>query len=642
MSKDKAKVVQHPAKKTAESASIAPFAIGFVALDLAVIMTVLLVLQKIGSIDLPGCGPQSACAMAQSSAWGRLPIGSLELPVSFMGLGYFAGMLAAWLISRGRLSSPLRALVFIGAAVSLVYMGVILMQGHYCPYCIGTHIANFIFAGVVLRSPIPTSYSVAPVAAAGAILLAANLILMAVKSSSEAAQAQKQEGQLQKSTQEIANQGKASTPVNTAINAGTPDKSDKPWTGPFTGRYRQGPEKARYRIVLYTDYQCPDCYNVEKDIVEMMKTRDDVSLSAKQFPFNKDCNPGMSQTLHQGACLAASMAEAAGILRGNEGFWQMHHALFERQGYTPKGIQGGFANGEEYAQFLMQLGYDQASFEQVRQNDPRIMQWIKSDCEEAVALGLFYTPMVFINGVELKGVFAPQAVSRAIAALDASNLPAKGPEDDNPPLAPERHVSDWRESPPSPMPVDAMTFGRGPADAKVKISIIGDYQEPGTLEALNQVRQLTASRNDVRVEFRLFPFNRECNPRLPAPQPGKPDISQFPKGCIAARAAKAAGIVGGPDGFWKMHDWLIQNSAVVSDQSVVAAVGTLGLDTAAFTAAMNGPQAQAAISTDANSLYGYLFKTGIPTVRVNDKVIPRWKLKGDNIIERVFKEADKP
>ena len=99
------------------------------------------------------------------------------------------------------------------------------------------------------------------------------------------------------------------------------DKSDKPWTGPFTGRYRQGPEKAVYRIVLYTDYQCPDCFKVEDDIVQLMKTRSDISLSTKHFPFDKDCNPNMSMTLHGGACLAASMAEAAGLLNGNDGFW---------------------------------------------------------------------------------------------------------------------------------------------------------------------------------------------------------------------------------------------------------------------------------------------------------------------------------
>lgn len=625
--------------------------IGFVALDLAVIMTSLLVLEKMGSIDLPGCGPQSACALAQNSTWGRLPLGSFELPVSFIGLGYFAGMLAAWLIARGRLPGILRAIAFFGGAVSLLYLGVIVGQGHYCPYCIVTHLANFLFLGAILKSPGAAMAALAPLATAAAIFLGVNAGALAIKGKSEATQAQKQENLLQESVKEIAAQAGSTGQTGSANTQQptNPDKSDKPWTGPFTGRYRQGPEKAAYRIVLYTDYQCPDCYKVEQDIVQLMKTRTDISLSAKQFPFNKDCNPTMTSTLHGGACWAAQMAEAAGLINGNDGFWAMHHALFDRQAQTEPRMQGAFATREEYIHFVNALGYpDVTAFEQVMQ-DPRIKQWIKSDCEEAVALGLYYTPMVFINGVELKGVFAPQAVSRTIAALDASKPEPRGPESDNPPLAPERHVSDWRESQVSRMPVDAMTFGKGPENARIRVAVIGDYQEAGTLEALQELSRLTAGRSDVRMDFRLYPFFRECNPSLPPPPPPaapgaqqKPDIPQFPKSCIAARAAKAAGSLGGPDAFWKMHEWLIRNKDAVSNETVQQTASAIGLDAAAFAGALASPQTQAAIAADATAMRNMLFKSGIPTIRINDKVIPRWKLKGDNILERIFKELDKP
>ena len=616
--------------------------VGFVALDLAVIMTGMLVLEKMGSISLPGCGPQSACALAQNSAWGRVPLGSFELPVSFIGLGYFAGMLAAWLISRGRLPALLRGIAAFGGGVSVLYMGVIVSQGHYCPYCIATHLANFVFVGAIFNSPAAGIATLPPLATAVGIFLAVNIGAMAVKGKSEATQAQKQENLLQESVKEIAAQAGSTgrTGSTNTQQPATPDKSDKPWKGHFTGRYRQGPEKAVYRIVLYTDYQCPDCFRVEDDIVQLMKTRNDISLSAKQFPFNKDCNPAMTSTLHGGACWAAQMAEAAGLLGGNDGFWAMHHALFERQRHSGK-MQGAFATREEYIQFVNAMGYpDVTAFEQVMQ-DPRIKQWISSDCEEASALGLYYTPMVFINGVELKGVFAPQAVSRAIAALDANKPPAKGPEDDNPPLAPERHVSDWRENSVSRMPVDAMTFGKGPENAKIRVAIIGDYQEAGSIEALREISRLTAGRSDVRIDFRVYPFLRECNPSLPPPIPNQRDIPQFPMSCIAARAAKAAGSLGGPDAFWKMHEWLIANSAAVSNETVQQAAAAIGIEVPTFQAAMANPQVQAAIATDANSVRNLLFKSGIPTIRINDKVIPRWKLKGDNILERIFKELDK-
>lgn len=618
--------------------------IGFLALDLAVIMTSLLVLEKMGSISLPGCGPQSACALAQNSAWGRVPLGSFELPVSFLGLGYFAGMLAAWLISRGRLPAILRGIAAFAGGVSVLYMGVIVSQGHYCPYCIVTHLANFAFVGAILKSPGTTMPALAPLATAVVIFLGVNAGALAVKGKSEAQQAQKQEKELEESVRKIADQSaKPNIPGdgNTQVQPATPDKSDKPWTGPFTGRYRHGPEKAAYRIVLYTDYQCPDCFKVEKDIVELMKTRSDISLSAKQFPFNKDCNPTMSQTLHGWACGMAMMAEAAGLINGNDGFWAMHHALFDRQAHSAPGTQGAFVQDGEFAQFVMAMGYpDVPAFQQVMR-DPRITQWIKSDCEEAVALGLYYTPMVFINGVELKGVFAQNAVSRAIATLDARKPEPRGPEGDNPPMAAERHVSDWRESAVSRMPVDAMTFGKGPENARIRVAVIGDYQEAGTIEALRELSRLTAGRGDVRMDFRLYPFLRECNPNLPAPVPNQKDIPQFSMACVAARAAKAAGTMGGPDAFWKMHEWLIQNSADVSFESVERAAGAIGLDAALFRVTMDTPATKAAIATDAGMMRNLLFKSGIPTIRINDKIIPRWKLKGDNILERIFKELDK-
>ena len=71
--------------------------------------------------------------MAQNSAWGRVPLGSMELPVSFIGLGYFAGMLAAWLISRGRLPAVLRGVAGFGAGISVLYLSVIVSQGHLLP-----------------------------------------------------------------------------------------------------------------------------------------------------------------------------------------------------------------------------------------------------------------------------------------------------------------------------------------------------------------------------------------------------------------------------------------------------------------------------------------------------------------------------
>jgi len=630
-------------KPPAAPSGLTNFTLGGAALALAVVMTVMLSLEKIGSIALPGCGPKSACAMAQSSAWGRVPLGSLELPVSFLGLGYFSGMLAAWALGRGRLTGGLRAFALLAAGVSLLYLGVIISQGHYCPYCITAHIANFIFVAAALRAPKSPTASPIPIAALAALFLATNGGMMAARAGAKQKQDQKQEGELAGSIKEMEarNNQKSSDRVGATLSAqpGATEKK-KPWTGPFTGRHLEGPAKAPIRIVIYTDYQCPDCYRVEKDIESVLARRKDVSLSMKHFPFNQECNPSTSITLHGGACFAAKIAEVAGLLQGNEGFWRMHHALFARQGAGDPRAQGAFTSRDEYVQFVQRQGFDITQFDQLM-NDPAtkatIDGWIASESAEAVALGLFYTPMVFINGVELKGIMAPQAVSRAVDALAATNPPAKGPEDDDPPLAAERYVADWRESPLQNVPEDAMTFAKGPADAKFRVFVIGDYQEPITAELLGELDRLIGKRTDVRFAYRSFPFDRTCNTTLP---PNLPAQSIFPHGCEAARAAKAAGKLAGVEGYWKMHDYLWKAKAGKVELSWALAAEAIGISPPALEAAMADPAVAAAVTTDINATRPYIPK-GIPTLYVNGRWVPRYKLEGAKILDKIIEEAGK-
>jgi len=43
--------------------------------------------------------------------------------------------------------------------------------------------------------------------------------------------------------------------------------------------------------------------------------------------------------------------------------------------------------------------------------DDATLQEVKKDIDEAYTLGIYFTPMIFINGVELKGWNAPQALT---------------------------------------------------------------------------------------------------------------------------------------------------------------------------------------------------------------------------------------
>lgn len=373
---------------------------------------------------------------------------------------------------------------------------------------------------------------------------------------------------------------------------------------------------------MLTDYQCTDCNRIEVDVRKLMSERTDFSLSIKHFPMCADCNEHFKeQNMHPNACWAARAAEAAGILRGNDGFWQMHHWLFEHK--------GGFTD-EQLSQGLLEMGYDAGQFIEVMTGD-ETLQRVKADIQEGELLGLHFTPMVFINGIELKGVFVPQAIPRAVAAVAAKNPPPATCKNDRPPPAVEKVVADWREQGVRQLPPDTHAWPNGPDNAKAKIVMWADYQEKWSAMADERIRKWMAGRSDAQYVFRHFPFNQACNPDLPR--------TAHPQACRASQAAEAAGQLGGVAGYWKMHVWLMTHQAEFNDDILRQAAAQMGFNVEALFAAMDNPETKAAIEEDVKAGKDLLYRSGIPTIYVNGKVLPRWRLDNEPVLERILNEA---
>ena len=90
-----------------------------------------------------------------------------------------------------------------------------------------------------------------------------------------------------------------------------------------------------------------------------------------------------------------------------DAFWQLHYWLFDRRGsFTKTELVGG----------LRELGYAEhqiEEFQRIMQSE-RTLKLVSADVDEAVLLGLHFTPMIFINGVELKGWNVANAVTGAV------------------------------------------------------------------------------------------------------------------------------------------------------------------------------------------------------------------------------------
>lgn len=593
-------------------------------------------------------------------------------PVSFLACAYFAAALVGWVVvglSQRRVPIGARGIIWFGALTSVAYLIVIVASKKYCQYCLSAHAANLILlltteigmrtvakaqsSVSVTKGPasgVRSAQSVSPQSTVGgggarggvggrrlpafaaplAGVLAFSLVsagLAVGEESRRAELAKTRESAFDDSTKKLlekVNEDKAKLAAGQGTVAET-----LPWgPGGFTGRWQIGPKEAQVRIVMISSYQCPDCKRNEGEIFTMLddpKFKGKISLSAMHFPLCPDCNKFViGSNPHPNSCWAARAAETAGILKGSDGFWKMHKWLFDRL--------GSFTDAELNAA-LPGLGFEVAAFNAIMQTEATLRP-VQQDIEIGSALGLYFTPMIFINGVEFRGWQGQQGITRAVEAALAVNPPVQGPLSDKPVLAREKFVGDWREMPARDIPGARPERTLGKSDATVRVEVFGDLTEANTRKVDDLVRVwATSGSKPVSYRFRHYPGDKSCNVSLPK--------TFFPFGCAASKAAEAAGKLGGPDAYWKMHAWILANRERITSLNAIKEGGaSLGIDPAKLEAAMNEGDVSAAITNDIN-VARQIGVGQIPAVYVNGKFVQRWAREGDNVLERIVDEAGK-
>lgn len=633
---------------------------GAVLLSVAAASCGMLVVAHLAKFSLPGCGFGGGCDKAASSVWGKVP--GIGWPVSFIGAAYFASMAVAWAATRGTLGTIAAWAARLGAAVSLLYLGIMAGEKVFCLYCAIAHACNLAFVvlcfgGGVPRVPRGMTPNLRGLAALAGCFVLISAVLGVVEQSTSAAAQKKANEDLANSTKQILNRsgapgatgpaaatgptgpaaatgplaatgpsGATGSAGATGAAASTAPAQPKPATRPrvFTGRHRMGPEQAAIRVVMFFGYQCSDCKIIETQAQDLLKKYPQMSLSFKHFPLSSDCNPYMPQKMHPNACWAARAAESAAMLGGQAGFERMHNWLFSRS--------GAFTDAELNAA-LPGLGFDIARFNSLMLS-PDTLAPVSADVEEAMLYGLRQTPMVFINGVELKGWQAkPDALVKTVDALALTNPPAAGPENDRPPSAGDKNVADWRDLPNMAWRSREPAYAIGPKEAPAQVQLWGDLQDANTFQADRMIRDYILGRDDVRYEYRYYPVDKACNANVPQ--------TAFPRGCRAARAAEAAGQLGGGEGYWRMMDWLAANRQSFSDETLKAAAPGLGFDPAALLAALDSSKVTEAINGDID-IGRRLVIPEIPRLYVNGRVVNGWRIPGAFVFERVLEEAVTP
>ncbi len=165
----------------------------------------------------------------------------------------------------------------------------------------------------------------------------------------------------------------------------------------------------------------------------------------------------------------------------------------------------------------------------------------------------------------------------------------------------------------------------GWAEAADTVVVFSDFQCPQCRtqhEVLGQVLRKYPGR--LRIALRHLPLDSDCNPQARL-------SGAHPSACRAARAVEAARLIGGPEQCLAMRQKLWDHQAAIPkrryEQQSAAQRGLfadwaaeLGMDRAAFEAAMDSPAATARVQADLE-LAGRLGVVEAPTVYLNGKLL---------------------
>ena len=151
-----------------------------------------------------------------------------------------------------------------------------------------------------------------------------------------------------------------------------------------------GNAKGDVIVELYSDYVCPLCYIHNIMLHRAVKEFSNIKIIHYNVPFDKDCNPNISFTMHKGACF---MARAALAAKEQNNYWGMASLLYENQ---PNDEQ-------ELLKLAEELSFDKYKFLSDI-NSEKVKSELNAEIKKSDELGIDSTPTIYINGDKYVGV----------------------------------------------------------------------------------------------------------------------------------------------------------------------------------------------------------------------------------------------
>ncbi len=154
-----------------------------------------------------------------------------------------------------------------------------------------------------------------------------------------------------------------------------------------------GAQWAPFPIILFTDYACPVCAELEVFLRRLaLRNPQQLRIVYKNFPLSTKCNEYLLGNLHPNACPAARAAYAAFMLGGNQAFQVYTHLLFANRKRLAD---------EPYDEFAKEVGLDLDKFRALNKPGSPADEKVMKDIEEGNRLRLNATPQLFFLNKKL-------------------------------------------------------------------------------------------------------------------------------------------------------------------------------------------------------------------------------------------------
>lgn len=361
---------------------------------------------------------KSDCASVLSSPQAYLALGPNlpRIPVSVLGLAYFLTV-GLWYLLVGPPTRPARLwhiciglTVLAGACASLNFIRIMYSELHrWCLGCLIVHVLN---GGLLVLTvlaypwraptqavaPHPTARLVLATAVAGVLAFAAQLGLMfALLFGAVLAERMRTYGAVLDDAAFIRWDYERQSPV--AI----PLAEDEIY---------EGSPSAPETVVVFSDFQCPNCRSLCELLDEVMrKYPDRIRIACRHYPSDRECNPYVPLGgAHASACRAARALEAARVVGGPDTYLALRRKLWEKQNELPTVpyVRQTTPQRDLFAKWAAELSLDPVAFTAAME-DSAVTARVQADVELGHRLAVAEVPAVYLNGRLLRNAQKMQA-----------------------------------------------------------------------------------------------------------------------------------------------------------------------------------------------------------------------------------------